>query len=510
MHGCASLGRFNARLFHPDDSGSVRPPFPIRSAFLRAAPGLVVLAWLTGCATPGAPVRITEPAAPDAWTAPVPQGPAAPELRAWWKLFGDPALDALVEEALARNLDLAIATHRLREARLQAGRAAVQFRPSFSGNARNVQDVTATDTYFHASIDMVWELGLFGAGDSVRAAANADVDASLADGQAVRVAVVADVVRNYLDLQAARRQLRQLDRLAQLDERAQSLADVRRRTRTGTAGEVAQARAQAAQTRAARATPQEASTRAAQALSVLLGRSTPDAAWNAPGTPGTPGAGALPPFAFRSLPADLVRTRPDVRAAEAAVRKAEAGVGLARSELFPRISITGTLLYSYNLTRNRRTTSDDVPAIGPVIDLPLFDWGRRVQQVDAQQQALQAAVLGQERALRTGVAEAESALAALAAQQQRVDALATVLSALQERAAAAETLTRVGLASEYDALAARRALVQAESEQATANDARALAFVALYKAVGGAPLPAEDAPAARQDAPADWLQKATP
>ena len=83
-------------------------------------------------------------------------------------------------------------------------------------------------------------------------------------------------------------------------------------------------------------------------------------------------------------------------------------------------------------------------------------------------------------------------------------------SLVRQSAAAAETLTRLGLASEYDALAARRALVQAESEQATANDARALAFVALYKAVGGAPLPAEDAPAARQDAPADWLQKATP
>lgn len=490
MHGCASLGRSNAGCSTPTTPAFVRFTPSILSTFLRAAPGWMALAWLTGCAVPGTPLPIDGPAAPAAWTAPLPQGPAAPDLRAWWKLFGDPALDALVDEALARNLDLAIATHRLREARLQAGRAAVQFRPSFSGNARNVQDVTATDTYFHASIDMVWELGLFGAGDSVRAVANADVDASLADGQGIRVAVVADVVRNYLDLQSARRQLQQLDRLAQLDDRAQALADVRRRTRTGAAGEAAQARAQAAQTRAARALPQEAGARAAQALAVLLGRSTPDAAWTLPGAPGSATAGALPPFGFQALPADLIRTRPDVRAAEAAVRKAEAGVGLARSELFPRISITGSLLYSYNITRNRRTTSDDVPAIGPVIDVPLFDWGRRVRQVDAQQQALQAAVLGQERALRAGVAEAEGALAALAAQQQRADALAAVVSAAQERTAAAATLARLGLASEYDGLAAHRALVQAESDQATANDARALAFVALYKALGGAPLPA--------------------
>ncbi len=474
----------------------VRSTPPFSAAPRRLGAGLAALALLAGCAAPGPDMqqRPADQVVAPAWTAPVPQGPAAPDLRAWWKHFNDPALDALVDEALARNLDLAIATHRLREARLQAGRAAVQFRPSFSAGARTLQDITATDTYFHASIDMIWELGLFGAGESIRSAARAEADGSLADQQGVRVAVVADVVRNYLDLQAARRQLRLLDATARIDARAQDLAEVRQRTRTGTPDEAAQARAQAAQTLAARATAEEARARAAQALAVLLGRPAPDAAWSAASAPG---AVALAPFAFQALPADLVRTRPDVQAAEAAVRKAEAALGLARSELYPRISIAGSLLYSYNITQNRRTTSDDMPAIGPVIDVPIFDWGRRRLQVDAQQEALQAAMLGQERALRAGVAEAEGALAALAAQQARADALATVTATWQQRDQAARTRARLGLSSEYEGLAAQRALLQAESEQATANDARALAFVALYKALGGAPLPAEGDAAAQ-------------
>lgn len=177
-------------------------PRPLRLGLAAAA-----IAFLAGCSAPD--IRRPEaPALPATWTSSVPDGAAAaPEFRAWWKAFHDPALDALVDEALQKNLDLAIAAHRLREARLQAGRAAVQFRPSFGAGARTLQDIEATDSYFHASIDMVWELGLFGAAESARASATADRDAAVADGQGARVAVVAEVVRNYLDLQAARRQL---------------------------------------------------------------------------------------------------------------------------------------------------------------------------------------------------------------------------------------------------------------------------------------------------------------
>ncbi|WP_234385285.1 TolC family protein, partial [Paracidovorax avenae] len=222
------------------------------------------------------------------------------------------------------------------------------------------------------------------------------------------------------------------------------------------------------------------------ALGVLLDRAAPDPAWSAAGPVRVP---TLAPFAFSALPADLLRTRPDVQAAEAAVRKAAADVGMARSELYPRIAITGSLLYAYNITRNRRTTSDNVPAIGPTIDIPLFDWGRRRMQVDAQQEALQAAALSYQRTVRGAVAEAEGALSALAAQQNRADALAEAQPALAERVRAGSVQARLGLASEYDGLAAQRAVLQTEAEWATAQDARSLAFVALYKALGGAPLP---------------------
>lgn len=457
---------------------------------LRLLPCAALSVLVAGCAAFGgadAPSVQGVAPVPAAWSQPAPAGAPAADLRSWWKAFNDPALDTLVQEALASNLDLAQAASRLREARLQSGRAALQFRPSLGASARSLQDISATDTYFHASLDMVWELGLFGAGESTRQAGEAELDAAGADAQGVRVAVVADVVRNYLDLRAARRQAQRLAQMAALDERSAALAEVRLRTRLGPADEIVQARVRAAQARAAQAPLAEASARAAQALALLLGRTTPDPAWSAE----VPGSAppTLAPFALAELPADLLRTRPDVHAAEAEVNKAAAALGLARSELYPRISLMGSLLYSYNITQHFRTRSENAPALGPVIDVPLFDWGRRQMQVQARQEAVNAALLGYRKAVNNGVAEVEGALAALGAQQARADALAQALGLLRQRTAAGQAQIRLGLASEYDGLPQRRAELQAAAEWDTAQDARALAFVALYKALGGAPLP---------------------
>lgn len=453
-------------------------------------------ALLGGCAAPNAerPAPRETVQLPAQWNQPAPPGAAPVELRGWWKAFGDPMLDGLVQEALAHNLDVAQALSRLREARLQAGRADVQFRPSLAASARTLQDIAAEDTYFHASIDTVWELGLFGAAESTRQAGTSDAEAAQAEAQGVRVLVVADVVRHYLDLRAAQRQLRGLAQLAALDERSAALAQVRVRTQLGPADEVAQARLRAAQVRAAEALPREAAARAAQSLALLLGRAAPDQAWSAADAP----ALALAPFALAELPADLLRTRPDVQNAEAGVYKAAAVLGLARSELYPRVVLMGSLLYSYNITRNLRTRVSSSPLLGPVIDIPLFDWGRRQMQVQASQEALNAALLGYRRAVLQGVAEAEGALAAMSAQQARADALGAALGIARERVATTQTQARLGLASEYQGLALRRQQLESEADLALAQDARALAFVALYKALGGAPLPAPDTTADAQ------------
>ena len=301
-----------------------------------------------------------------------------------------------------------------------------------------------------------------------------------------------DVVHRYLDIRMAQRQLALIDEQAQLDARALQLAQVRQQQRLGTAEAVRQLQLQAGQSAALRAGLRETQARSAHMLAALLGRTRPDAQWlQADATAPLPGPQAL---GVAVLPADLLRTRPDIQVAQAGVERAAAEQGIAQAALYPRFVIGGSLLYSFNITQNLRTTQDNAPTFGPQIDIPLFDWGRRRSQADASELALQAAIQGYRQSVLDGVAEVESALAAIGAQRQRIAALQDSQQVLAERERVQHQRQKLGLDSEFGGLASRRAALQARSEQTTALAAHALAYVALYKALGGAPLPAEDRP----------------
>ncbi len=425
----------------------------------------------------------------------------APDLAHWWKTFGDPQLDALVEQALAQNLNLAQARSRVRQARMLAGRERAQFLPAVTANAHTLQDVSATDAYFHASLDASWELGLFGARESADLNAKASVDAALGAEQAARVAAIAEVVRHYLELRTAQQQLAVLERMQGLDERALQLIELRRRYRLGVAEDFELATARRAQTGAQITQLQQNAAQTRQALAVLMGQATPDPAWDVVAAPP-----ALGPFRLEQMPVDLVRFRPEIRQAEAEVSRAAADLGMARADLYPRLSLGASYLYAYNITQNRRTVNDIRPTLGPVLDIPLFDWGRRTMMVDVRQDALDASVLGYRQAVLEGIAEAESALIALARQGEREAQMRQARDALARRNAAQARLSSLGLASEFDQQLGARALLQGELELGAAQAGRSLAFVALYKSLGGAPLPSAEAGSAAPAAQATQAQ----
>ena len=111
--------------------------------------------------------------------------------------------------------------------------------------------------------------------------------------------------------------------------------------------------------------------------------------------------------ACRTAGGDRCATALIFKSAEAAVEQAAAEVGVSRAALYPRLTLTGSLLYAYNLTRNHRTTSDSIPMVGPQIDIPLFDWGRRRAVADGKELALQASIKAYRQAVLNGIAEAE-------------------------------------------------------------------------------------------------------
>ncbi|WP_120965786.1 efflux transporter outer membrane subunit [Comamonas sp. lk] len=473
----------------PDGRTPLKPA-PTHTLSRLSACCLGTLVLLAGCSAP-VPVRLNTDM-PAHWQQALPVSPKpGADLAHWWKSWNDTELNALVDEALAQNLDVAQAVLRLQQQKRLSEVSGSAFLPNVSAGVRTLQDVAAQDSYFHASVDVSWDLGLFGASEAATRSASADVLDAQAQLHAARVALVAQVVHRYLDIRQAQRQQALLQQRQALDQRQLQLLQIRQTQRLGSMQAVEQQQLQIAAAAGQTAMLTEAQARSAHGLAALLGRSGPDPRWlqAADATTAMPAAPAISGMPLAAIPADLLRTRPDIQSAEAAVEHAAAELGITRAALYPRFTLTGSILYSYNITQNRRNAaSDKLPVFGPQIDVPLFDWSRRRAQADARELALQASVKAYRQSVLNGIADVESSLAAIGAQEQRRQSLQATQSILQQRQQAQTVRQNLGLESELSTLETRRSLLQLQSETDTAGFTQALAFVTLYKALGGAPL----------------------
>jgi outer membrane protein TolC len=202
-------------------------------------------------------------------------------------------------------------------------------------------------------------------------------------------------------------------------------------------------------------------------------------------------------WTLASAPADLLRTRPEIARAEADVLRTAGELGLARADRYPSVGLGASLLWATDLNNNRKNTvNNGIYSLGPMVDIPLFDWGMRIAAAHAKDHELQASVLAYRQAVLQGVAEVETALGNLQQQQQREQHDQTAWQALQRVEQTVQTRVRLHLDSPLDHAESQVATAQAALELADARATRGLAYVALFKALGGAPLPPEPAVAA--------------
>lgn len=458
----------------------------------------VVLSGLAGCA---APLPRLAPPVPAQWQHAVAADPARPtDLHGWWHAFADPGLDALVDRALANNLDVAQAVERLRAVRTLHERAHARYLPALDARTHDAIDPDASASFFVAGFDASWELGLFGRAEGTRRESQGELDAGVADLQAARVTLVAEVVREWIDLRTAQQQEQLLQRISRQRRHAWELQRTRQRLQLAAPGEVDQAQAAWAQAEAALAAPRQAIDASAQRLAVLLGQNHPDPAWLQAGTPPELGAWRLD-----GTPAELLRTRPEIARAEADVLRTAGELALTHAELFPSIGLGASMVWATDINNNHRfsTTPNGIASLGPVIDIPLFDWGMRLAATHAKAHELKASVLAYRQAVLQGVAEVETALGSLQQQRQREQQDTLAWRALQRADQAVQARVGLQLGSPLDRAESQVAADQAALELADARAARSLAYVALFKALGGAPLPMPETEPATPQASAD-------
>lgn len=431
----------------------------------------------------------TPPPAAGAFQTVAPGLSTAPATDKWWRLYDDPALDVLIERALAANTDLRVARANLLRAQNVLREARANYLPQGQttgsaqyGNSGGFvgQGGRASEWVYNGGIDVQWELDLFGRIGRTIEAARADRDTVEATRDRVALTVAAETARAYVDACA----------LAEAIEVARSSADIaarqlgllQQRERAGAAARLDTERSATALANIRAELPAlEGRRRAALfELAALLGATpseVPEAAQRC----------ARAPKVLQAIPVGdgqaLLARRPDVREAERRLAADTARIGVATADLYPRISLGG----SGNFFRNGSVRGSDsfTFALGPLLSwsFPSVVAGRlRIAQAEATAQASLAAFDG---AVVTALKEVEQALSYYAAEGERNARLREAAAHADTAYRLAEQRYRAGSIGLLDQLDAQRELTAARSALASSDQQLGSRRVDVFKALGG-------------------------
>lgn len=408
---------------------------------------------------------------------------------AWWEQFGDPVLDELVERSLEGDLDLAIAAARVTEARAYLAGARRDLWPGAAVDAsrseRHAQQPgfgsgrLRIDSY-EVGPSMFWELDLFGRVRRGVEASAADADAALADLRDAQVLVAAEVARTYVELRGA--QKRSSVARANLDNQRETLELTRVRLELGRGSELDVASAEARLKATEASIPPLAADEAiaAHRLAVLVGL--------APSELDIDLSPRDIPSKLTTLavdtPASLLRRRPDVRAAERALAAATARIGVARAELFPRLSLAGFIGFIAGDASELGESSSRAWSVTPALSWGGFDPGVRARVLAAEARA-EGALATYERTVLRAVEETESALVSYTQESRRLTAVIDQANASRRAAELARIQYREGALDFLRLLDAERTVLEAEDAVASAETSLNASVVAIYRALGG-------------------------
>jgi len=417
-----------------------------------------------------------------------------PSRDAWWRAYQDRQLDRLVEQALAGNPTLAEAVARLRRAQAVADATSAQRWPSISYGASAQREkisgkAAVPGQYQGASawlsselVNFSWALDFWGRQASLLRQARSGADAVALDAAAARLAIVVALVRTYIDLE---RSYELADVARREEQQRQQILDItRRRVLAGldTNVELKQAAGAVPQARVESSADQAAIDRDVHLLAALAGQGAGEYGQIRRPTLHEQTVLALP----TALPIDLLSRRPDVLAARSRISAAQAGLAAAKTDFYPNINLLafgGTIAAGRfaNLFQGQAASY----GVGPALDLPLFDAGRRRANYRANVAAIDAAVTAYNQTVLAAVQQTADQLTnikslevSLTQQQQSLDDAQSAFRLAVER-------YKAGLTTYLTVLATETQVFDAERQEVTLESARASARVNLLTDVGG-------------------------
>ncbi len=478
---CRSLARLRERV------GVRVESWPNGRAVAAAAAALILLG---GCAAT-AP-RTAPGAAPSAIDVPLvwsggenaaPTGAAS--LAQWWQRFDDALLASLVAQALQANTSVRSAHAALSQARALRDVSGAALLPDVGGSAsaqRSKSGDNSARNNFNVGIDASWELDLFGANRSALQTSEATLLASAASLGDVQVSIAAEVALAYITLRNAQARLLIADANLAGQQETLQLTQWRQQAGLVTDLEAQQARAAVEQTRAQLPVLQTTIAQTRHALAVLTGQ-PPASLAGVLATPG-PLPQAAPDLAL-SLPAETLRQRPDVRAAEYQMRAASGRVAQADAARKPSFKLSGSLGLNALTLGSLTSSGAFAAALLAGVTMPLFDGGAGNAQLRAQQAAFEQAQLAYQAAVLTALKDVEDALVALRGDRERVARLEQAAQASSNAAELARQRFSSGLIDFQVVLDTQRSQLSTQDSLAGARADLSADQVRLYKALGG-------------------------
>lgn len=455
---------------------------------------LYVAVALPGCTVgpnyrPPAPATL---AVPPAYSTPAPAGDGA-RLERWWEAFGDPQLTAIIDLALAHNLDIDQAVARLRQARESLIQQRASLLPSVSaslGYSRNINvrgrsfgnitNAGIINENYSIAGDAQYQIDLFGGIRRGVEAARGSAESSAFSVAQVQSSVAAEVARNYILARAAQANLAIAKGSLAIQDDNLEIAGFRVQAGLVSSLDAEQSRSQRAQTATQIPSLEQSFQQAANRLGVLTGQ--------APGAlkaellasaPIPHGPDAVPV----GLPADILRLRPDVRVAERNLAAATAQIGVAKAQLLPALSI-GASIGTNSGTISTLTDIITGRVFGNIAQT-IFDAGRNRSVVRSRRAAAEGAFSAYKSAVLTALEDVENGLTALDTAERRARDFAVAQDAARNAAILARSQYRAGLTDITTLNSTESALLSAQSGLSGAKSDKAQALVQLYLALGG-------------------------
>jgi NodT family efflux transporter outer membrane factor (OMF) lipoprotein len=434
---------------------------------------IMCLALLTGCAV-GPNYHQPNVSTPSTWASPLADGetnrPA--NLAAWWKNFGDTNLDSFVATAVEFNLTLHIAEAHVREARAERGVVAGGLWPSIGSSASYSRNRWGQNSFpplpssvpldynlYRAGFDAAWELDIFGGTRRSVQAANAEIGAAEYGQRDVLVSLLAEVARDYIGARSYQQRLAITRDNIRVQREVLNLTSNRFQNGLNSDLDVQQATAVLTSTEAQVPSLETGFRQNVYALAVLLAQ-PPGSLLEAMSTEKP--IPITPPRVPVGLPSDLLQRRPDVQRAERELAAATARIGVAKSDYFPKFSLTGFTALESISASDWFDYDSRAWSASPTVQWEFFEAGRIRANVRVQNARQEEALNTYQQTVLVALEDAENALTAYAKEQVRRQSLSQSVQANQQALELSTQLYKSGLADFLHVLDSERSLYAAQ------------------------------------------------